>query len=50
MIDSLIGAGDANAVRAAVQRYRDAGAVSPCIGGLPGGGFDEAMEAVAEML
>jgi F420-dependent oxidoreductase-like protein len=50
MIDSLIGAGDADAVRAAVQRYRDAGAVSPCIGGLPGGGFDEAMEAVAEML
>jgi probable F420-dependent oxidoreductase len=50
MIDSLIGAGDADAVRATVQRYRDAGAVSPCIGGLPGGGFDEAMEAVAEML
>lgn len=50
MIDSLIGAGDADQVRAAVQRYRDAGAVSPCIGGLPGGNFDAAMEAVAELL
>jgi alkanesulfonate monooxygenase SsuD/methylene tetrahydromethanopterin reductase-like flavin-dependent oxidoreductase (luciferase family) len=50
MIDSLIGAGDGDAVRAAVKRYRDAGAVSPCIGGLPGGDFDGAMEAVAELL
>jgi hypothetical protein len=50
MIDSLIGAGDAEAVRSAVKRYQDAGTVSPCIGGLPGGGFDAAIEAVAEML
>ena len=50
MIDSLIGAGDADAVRDAVKRYQDAGTVSPCIGGLPGGEFDAAMEAVAEML
>jgi alkanesulfonate monooxygenase SsuD/methylene tetrahydromethanopterin reductase-like flavin-dependent oxidoreductase (luciferase family) len=50
MIDSLIGAGDADAVRDAVKRYLDAGTVSPCIGGLPGGEFDAAMEAVAEML
>jgi alkanesulfonate monooxygenase SsuD/methylene tetrahydromethanopterin reductase-like flavin-dependent oxidoreductase (luciferase family) len=50
MIDSLIGAGDAEAVRSAVKRYQDAGTVSPCIGGLPGGEFDAAMEAVTEML
>ncbi|MFN2611777.1 MAG: LLM class flavin-dependent oxidoreductase, partial [Solirubrobacterales bacterium] len=50
MIDSLIGAGDADEVRAAVDRYRDAGALSPCIGGLPGGDFDGSMEAVAELL
>jgi alkanesulfonate monooxygenase SsuD/methylene tetrahydromethanopterin reductase-like flavin-dependent oxidoreductase (luciferase family) len=50
MIDSLIGAGDADAVRSAVKRYQDAGTVSPCIGGLPGGEFDAAMEAVTEML
>jgi alkanesulfonate monooxygenase SsuD/methylene tetrahydromethanopterin reductase-like flavin-dependent oxidoreductase (luciferase family) len=50
MIDSLIGAGDPDAVRAAVQRYIDAGTTSPCIGGLPGGEFEAAMKAVAEML
>jgi probable F420-dependent oxidoreductase len=50
MIDSLIGAGDADAVRGAVTRYRDAGATSPCIGGLPGMDFDAAMAAAAELL
>jgi alkanesulfonate monooxygenase SsuD/methylene tetrahydromethanopterin reductase-like flavin-dependent oxidoreductase (luciferase family) len=50
MIGSLIGVGDADAVRAAVTRYRDAGATSPCIGGLPRTDFDGAMEAAAELL
>jgi hypothetical protein len=50
MIGSLIGVGDADAVRAAVTRYREAGATSPCIGGLPRTDFDGAMEAAAELL
>jgi alkanesulfonate monooxygenase SsuD/methylene tetrahydromethanopterin reductase-like flavin-dependent oxidoreductase (luciferase family) len=50
MLDSLAGIGSAEKVRAAVQRYLDAGAISPCIGGIPGGGFDGALEAVAELI
>jgi alkanesulfonate monooxygenase SsuD/methylene tetrahydromethanopterin reductase-like flavin-dependent oxidoreductase (luciferase family) len=50
MLDSLAGIGDAGQVRAGVQRYLDAGAISPCIGGVPRGNFDGAIEAVAELL
>jgi probable F420-dependent oxidoreductase len=49
MLDSLAGIGSADQVRAGVQRYLDAGAVSPCIGGIPKGNFDGAIDAVAEM-
>jgi alkanesulfonate monooxygenase SsuD/methylene tetrahydromethanopterin reductase-like flavin-dependent oxidoreductase (luciferase family) len=50
MLDELAGIGDADAVRAAVERYRAAGAVSPCVGGLPGTDFDAGLEAVAELI
>lgn len=50
MLDSLAGIGDANAVRAGVDRYRDAGATSPCIGAIPGTDFDGALRAVAELI
>jgi F420-dependent oxidoreductase-like protein len=50
MLDELAGVGDADAVRAAVERYREAGAVSPCVGGLPGTDFDAGLEAVAELI
>jgi alkanesulfonate monooxygenase SsuD/methylene tetrahydromethanopterin reductase-like flavin-dependent oxidoreductase (luciferase family) len=50
MLDSLAGIGDAGQVRAGVQRYLDAGAISPCIGGVPRGNFDGAIEVVAELL
>ncbi len=50
MLDELAGIGDADAVRAAVKRYRAAGAVSPCVGGLPGTDFDAGLEAVAELI
>ena len=50
LLASLAGIGDADAVRAKVREYRDAGAVSPCIGGIPGAGFDDALEAVAELI
>jgi len=50
MLDQLAGIGGAGDVRAAVERYRDAGAVSPCVGGLPGTDFDAGLEAVAELI
>ena len=50
LLTSLAGLGSAEDVRAAVERYRDAGATSPSIGGLPGGDFDGALRAVAELI
>jgi probable F420-dependent oxidoreductase len=50
LLDSLAGLGSADAVRGAVERYRDAGATSPSIGGLPGSDFDGALRAVAELI
>ena len=50
LLASLAGIGDADAVRAKVRSYQDAGASSPCIGGIPGAGFDDALEAVAELI
>ena len=50
MLDSLAGIGSPDQVRAAVERYREAGAISPCIGGIPGADFDGALDAVAELL
>jgi alkanesulfonate monooxygenase SsuD/methylene tetrahydromethanopterin reductase-like flavin-dependent oxidoreductase (luciferase family) len=49
LLGSLAGIGDADAARAKVAEYREAGTTSPCIGGIPGAGFDEALEAVAEL-
>jgi hypothetical protein len=50
MLDELAGIGTAAQVQAAVGRYRDAGATSPGIGGLPGTDFDAALESVAELI
>jgi alkanesulfonate monooxygenase SsuD/methylene tetrahydromethanopterin reductase-like flavin-dependent oxidoreductase (luciferase family) len=50
MLDELAGVGSADDVRAAVERYREAGAVSPCVGGLPGTDFDAGVRAVAELI
>jgi alkanesulfonate monooxygenase SsuD/methylene tetrahydromethanopterin reductase-like flavin-dependent oxidoreductase (luciferase family) len=50
LLASLAGIGEADAARAKVAEYRDAGTVSPCIGGIPGAGFDEALEAVADLI
>ena len=49
LLGSLAGIGSADDARAKVREYQAAGATSPCIGGIPGGGFDEALEAVAEL-
>jgi F420-dependent oxidoreductase-like protein len=50
LLEALAGIGGPDDVRAAVERYREAGSTSPCIGGLPGGDFDGALRAVAELL
>jgi alkanesulfonate monooxygenase SsuD/methylene tetrahydromethanopterin reductase-like flavin-dependent oxidoreductase (luciferase family) len=50
MLAALAGIGSADDVRATVERYRGAGATSPCVGGLPGTDFDAALEAVAGLL
>jgi F420-dependent oxidoreductase-like protein len=50
MLAALGGIGDADQVRAAVKRYRDAGTTSPCIGAIPGTDFDAALDAVAELV
>jgi F420-dependent oxidoreductase-like protein len=39
--------GSADEAAASVQRYRDAGATSPCIGGVSGTDFDATLEALA---
>ena len=50
MVGALAGIGSADDVRAAVERYREAGATSPCIGSVPGTDFEQALEAVAELI
>lgn len=49
MLGELAGIGDADEVRAAVRRYQDAGATSPCVGAVSGTDFDAALEATAEL-
>jgi probable F420-dependent oxidoreductase len=50
LLGTLAGIGSADEVRGAVARYRDAGATSPSIGGLPGSDLEGAMRAVAELI
>ena len=45
---NLLGAiGSADEARASIQNYTDAGATSPCIGGISGTDFDATLEALA---
>ena len=46
-LDVLAGIGDADTAAAAVERYREAGATSPCIGAVPKTDFDATLEALA---
>ncbi|MDQ3729199.1 MAG: LLM class flavin-dependent oxidoreductase [Actinomycetota bacterium] len=50
LLGSLAGIGSPDDARAKVSEYADAGSTSPCIGGIPGTGFDAALEAVAELI
>ena len=49
-LENLTAIGSDEQVRAGVQRYRDAGAKSPCVGGIPGADFEGTLAAVAELL
>jgi alkanesulfonate monooxygenase SsuD/methylene tetrahydromethanopterin reductase-like flavin-dependent oxidoreductase (luciferase family) len=46
-LDTLAAVGDADAVRAGVQRYREAGATSPCVGPISTTDFDATLSAAA---
>ncbi len=46
-LDVLAAVGDADAVRAGVERYRAAGATSPCVGPIGRTDFDATLEAAA---
>ena len=50
LLASLAGIGDPGVARAKVTEYQAAGTTSPCIGGIPAQGFDEALDAVAELI
>jgi F420-dependent oxidoreductase-like protein len=50
MLDALAGVGSADEVNGAVERYREAGAISPCVGGLPGTDFDAGLRTVAKLI
>ncbi len=46
-LETLTAIGDQQAAVASVKRYQEAGATSPCIGGVPQTDFDETLEALA---
>lgn len=49
-LENLTAIGSEEQVRAGVERYRDAGATSPCVGGIPGSDFEATLAAAAELL
>ena len=48
-LENLAAIGPADIAAATVERYRDAGATSPCIGAVPGTDFTTALESLAEL-
>jgi alkanesulfonate monooxygenase SsuD/methylene tetrahydromethanopterin reductase-like flavin-dependent oxidoreductase (luciferase family) len=50
MLTALAGIGSADEVRAGIERYREAGTVSPCVGAIPRTDFEATLEAAAELL
>jgi alkanesulfonate monooxygenase SsuD/methylene tetrahydromethanopterin reductase-like flavin-dependent oxidoreductase (luciferase family) len=49
-LEALTAIGTEDQVRAGIERYREAGASSPCIGGIPGSDFEATLAAAAELL
>jgi alkanesulfonate monooxygenase SsuD/methylene tetrahydromethanopterin reductase-like flavin-dependent oxidoreductase (luciferase family) len=48
-LGALAAIGSAEEAEATVRRYLDAGATSPCLGGVPGTDFDATLEALAHL-
>jgi F420-dependent oxidoreductase-like protein len=48
-LENLAAVGPPDMAAAAVERYREAGATSPCIGAIPGTDFSTALESLAEL-
>ena len=48
-LENLAAIGPPDLAAAAVERYRDAGATSPCIGAVPGTDFTTALDSLAEL-
>ena len=48
-LENLAAVGPADIAAAAVERYRDAGATSPCIGPIPGTDFSNTLESLADL-
>ena len=46
-LQALTAVGDEDAVRASVERYRAAGATSPCVGPIPRTDFEATLRAAA---
>jgi alkanesulfonate monooxygenase SsuD/methylene tetrahydromethanopterin reductase-like flavin-dependent oxidoreductase (luciferase family) len=49
-LENLTAIGSDDDVRGGIERYREAGATSPCVGGIPGGDVEATFAAVAELL
>jgi alkanesulfonate monooxygenase SsuD/methylene tetrahydromethanopterin reductase-like flavin-dependent oxidoreductase (luciferase family) len=50
MLGELAGIGDDDAVTGAVERYRDAGVTSPCVGAIPRTDFEAGLRAAATLI
>jgi F420-dependent oxidoreductase-like protein len=48
-LQTLTAIGDAEEAEAGIRRYQEAGATSPCIGGVPGTDIDSTLEALAHL-
>lgn len=48
-LENLAAIGPADIAAAAIERYRDAGATSPCIGPVPGTDFTNTLESLADL-
>ena len=48
-LERLAAIGTADQAKAAIRRYQDAGATSPCLGGIPGTDVDATLEALAQL-
>jgi F420-dependent oxidoreductase-like protein len=48
-LDNLAAIGSQEEAEASIRRYQDAGATSPCVGGVPGTDFDATLEALAHL-